>query len=96
MARSPKASKPTQNPDQVILTTSQFDEIRRLVYENSIDEIEEICTSGEDDMKTIGFTLGGVYTELKRTFTRLDEILDQVDPTYTAITFVEEDEDSDF
>lgn len=78
----------------ITLTQEQFSSLRSLVYENSIEEIEEICTSGEDDMKTIGFTLGGVYSELKKTFASIDEILDAVDP-YLLLVFPD-DEDENF
>ena len=94
MART-TGTKPKPKTEQITLTKSQFEELRTLIDENSIEEIEDICTSGEDDMKTIGFTLGGIYSDLRRTFSRLEEILDEVDPSFTMRFIVDDEDDED-
>jgi len=84
MARTPKtAPKMVSKKEPVItLTQEQFDVLRNLVFDNRTEELEELATGGEDDLKTIGFTLGLIYTDLKQNFKTLDDILDDIEPPF--------------
>ena len=63
----------------VYLTEKQFQTIKNFVIYNEIEEIEEIATSGEDDMKTIGFQLGTIYTNLSKSITEIGNIVDEIE-----------------
>ena len=80
---------------QIVLTKEQFAELKSIVWDNKLEELEDLGTGGEDDMKVIGFTLGSVYSSLKAQFEKIEEILDSVEPQNYS-EFSEEDNDNDW
>lgn len=94
MAQTKRAKTQTEQKT-ITLTQEQFEELKSIVWENKIEELEEIGTGGEDDMKAIGFTLGSIHASLKSQFDRLEEILDQIDPQPGFSKYFPEGDDDD-
>jgi hypothetical protein len=65
---------------KITLTTEQYAELRSIISNNKIDELEDLGVGGEDDMKVIGFTLGSVHGSLTAQFNRIEEILEEIEP----------------
>ena len=80
---------------QIILTKEQFAELKSIVWDNKLEELEDLGIGGEDDMKVIGFTLGSVYSSLKAQFEKIEEILDSVEPQNYS-EFSDEDEEDNW
>jgi len=82
---------------KITLTTEQYAELRSIISNNKIDELEDLGVGGEDDMKVIGFTLGSVHGSLTAQFNRIEEILEEIEPAgynpwYTDDESEEEDD----
>jgi hypothetical protein len=65
---------------KITLTSEQYAELRSIISNNRIDELEDLGVGGEDDMKVIGFTLGSVHGSLTAQFNRIEEILEEIEP----------------
>jgi hypothetical protein len=82
---------------KITLTSEQYAELRSIISNNKIDELEDLGVGGEDDMKVIGFTLGSVHGSLTAQFNRIEEILEEIEPAgynpwYTDDESEEEDD----
>jgi hypothetical protein len=82
---------------KITLTSEQYAELRSIISNNKIDELEDLGVGGEDDMKVIGFTLGSVHGSLTAQFNRIEEILEEIEPAgynpwYTDDETEEEDD----
>lgn len=75
------------------LSKEQYSELRSISRTDIIDEIEELGIEREDDLKSVGFALGKIYSDLKTALNKMENILDEVEPeNYYEL----EDEDIDF
>jgi len=102
-SKKPQVKEPVQKQEiakkemLITLTKDQFTELKAILWncKSSADEIEEIGTGGEDDMKAIGFVLGSTHASLQSQFSKIEDILDAIEPEGYS-PWLEEDDDEDF
>jgi hypothetical protein len=104
-SKKPQVKEPVQKKEEtkkevlITLTKDQFTELKAILWDckREADEIEEIGTSGEDDMRAIGFVLGSAYTSLQKSFSKFEDILDVIEPEgYNPWVDEDEEEDDNF
>jgi len=79
----------------VTLTKEQYETLSRIIrWDNPIEKIDDITGSGDLSNIEIGFNLGKLYSEFQETFSKLEDIINEIEPSTDTEEYDEEDSDN--